>query len=66
MTVTENGNSYFERDRSFQWTANGILFLIFERIQGGADVTLPTGTRKQVYLRALQMGLIPGEGTECP
>ena len=65
MTVTENGNTYYERDRTFQWTAHGVLYELFERIKGGSDVTLPGDTHEKVYLRALQEGLIPGEGGEC-
>ena len=65
MTVTENGETYFERDRSFQWNANGVLFELFERIKGGPDVTYPPDTREKVYLQAVQAGLIPGEGSDC-
>jgi hypothetical protein len=65
MTVTENGNTYFERDRSFQWTANGVLYELVERIKGGPDVTYPPDTREVVYQRAVQAGLIPGEGSDC-
>jgi hypothetical protein len=65
MTVIEGENSYFERDRSFQWTANGVLYELFERIKGGPDVTLPLDTPERVYLRAVQAGLIPGEGNDC-
>ena len=66
MTVTEGTNTYYERDRSFQWTSNGKLFYLLERIKGGPDVTLPEGTRETLYQRALQAGLIPGEGSDCP
>ena len=65
MTVSEGGNTYYERDRNFQWSANGTLFSLLERIKGGPDVTLPPDTREKVYLRASQAGLIPGEGSDC-
>jgi hypothetical protein len=65
MTVTDGTNSYFERDRTFQWTANGILYDLFERIKGGPDVIFPLDTAERVYQRALQEGLIPGEGSDC-
>ena len=65
MTVIEGANSYFERDRSFTWTANGVLYGLVERIQGGPDVSLPTDTPETVYLRAVQARLIPGEGNDC-
>ncbi len=65
MTVTDGANSYFERDRTFQWTANGILYDLFERIKGGPDVTFPLDIHEKVYQRALQDGLIPGEGRDC-
>lgn len=66
MTVTEGTNTYYERDRSFQWVSNGKLFYLLERIKGGPDVTLPEGTRETLYQRALQAGLIAGEGSDCP
>jgi len=65
MTVTDGSGTYYERDRGFQWTANGILFELFERIKGGPDVTLPPDTREEIYARALQAGLIAGEGSDC-
>jgi hypothetical protein len=65
MTVTEGTNTYYERDRSFQWASNGSLFYLLELIKGGPDVTLPEGTRETLYQRALQAGLIPGEGSDC-
>lgn len=65
MTVTEGGSTYYERDRSFQWSASGTLFSLLERIKGGPDVTLPADTREKIYLRALQAGLISGEGSDC-
>ena len=65
MTVIEGETSYFERDRTIQWTANGVLYGLVERIKGGPDVTLPLDTREKVYLRAVQAGLIPGEGNDC-
>ena len=65
MTVTEGTNSYFERQRIFQWTAHGVLYDLFERIKGGPDVILPPDTAEKVYLSALQAGLIPGEGSDC-
>jgi hypothetical protein len=69
MTVIEHGvghvTSYFERDRTFEWTANGILFALSERIEGGPDVTLPPDTREKVFARVVQAGLIPGEGNSC-
>lgn len=70
MTVTEYGKedvtSYFERDRTFEWTANGIVFALSESIKGGPDVTLPPVTHEKVFARAMQAGLIPGEGNSCP
>jgi hypothetical protein len=66
MTVTDSSGSYFERDRSFEWTADGIFYELFERIKGGQDVTYPGDTREKVYQRAVQAGLIPGEGNDCP
>lgn len=66
MTVTDGANSYFERDRTFQWTAAGILYDLFERIKGGPDVAFPPDTGEKVYQRALQEGLISGEGIDCP
>jgi hypothetical protein len=66
MTVTEGTNTYFERDRSFQWTANGVLYELFERVKGGGpDVNYPPDIRDKIYQRALQDGLIPDEGNEC-
>jgi hypothetical protein len=65
MTVSENGNQYYERDRLFQWTAQGILYEITERVKGGLDVTLPPDAREKVFARALQAGLISGEGNIC-
>ncbi len=66
ITANECGTSDFERDRSFEWTANGILFTLFERIDGGPDVSLPPDTRKKVFARAVQAGLIHGEGNSYP
>jgi hypothetical protein len=65
MTVNEGGKTYYEWDRIFQWTSEGRLFYMLERIKGGPDVSLPADTREKLYQRALQAGLIPGEGTDC-
>jgi len=65
MIVTDGDTTYFERDRTFQWTANYILFDLFEQIKGGPEVAFPEGIHELVYQRALQAGLIPGEGNDC-
>ena len=65
MTVTDSSGTYYERDRIFQWSAEGVLYELFERIKGGQDVTLPLEPREQVFARALQAGLIRGEGNDC-
>ena len=66
MTVTDSNGTYYERDRSFQWSAGSVLYELFERIKGGQDVTLPPDTRERVFTRALAAGLIEGEGNDCP
>lgn len=65
MTVTENGTTYFERGRSFQWTANELLIGIWERVRGGLEVEFPADIREIVYRRARLAGLISGEGSDC-
>lgn len=65
-TVIGNGITYFARDGFFNWTANGILFALHERVEGGQNIVLPSDTREKVFARAVQAGLIPGEGNSCP
>jgi hypothetical protein len=65
MSVTENGQTHYERDRSFQWSANGLVIEIRERIMGGPNVKLPAEIREQVHQRLVRAGVISGEGRDC-
>jgi hypothetical protein len=66
MTVTDSSGTYYERNRIFQWSADGVFYELFERIKGGQDVTLPSEPREQAFERAIQAGLIRREGSDCP
>ncbi len=54
-----------ERDRSTVWTANGLVFTLMEKITGGPDLAFPQDTNEKLFARAVQAGLVPGEGQDC-
>jgi hypothetical protein len=65
VTLIEHGKTLYEQKRSFAWTTNNLMTIVYERIQGERQATFPADTREKVYLRALREGVIRGAGTGC-